>query len=102
MPLLCQAFCMRPMQTSQDSVSLTRLPALLLASMLLVAGCGHSTPTSPPSEVQPHTINADPQWSPSGRRIVFVHYAQTLEERALGVRQIWYYDETTGISTYVA
>ena len=47
-------------------------------------------------------INDEPEWSPSGRYILYNHYPQTDVELANGVFQIWSLDLATGATQFRA
>jgi Tol biopolymer transport system component len=85
---------------SRSSPARVGIAALLVLATALGVACGHHStapnrpgPTGPPYR----WLNDSPAWSPSGRYLLYLHYASTLGELdSLGEYQIWRLDTSTG------
>src|SRR5689334_12777557 len=77
--------------------------AVLGAAILCLACSHHATqPKTPPVTPTNQWLNDRPAWSPSGRYLLYNHYAQTASEvDSLGQYQIWLFDLSTGERRYI-
>jgi Tol biopolymer transport system component len=71
----------------------------LTALVLVVAGC--SDPAMMAPVVAGVDVNGQPDWSPDGRMLAYVHTAQDVSEFPMGIQQLWTYEFSTGVSKYI-